>query len=795
MTSSTAQVRRAFERSVFVMTSAAAIVLAVAEGTWFPAAITPGVAALAWFFVDHTCRVRLGVRGANILGVIAFLIMAYEFTGGTLLDKVFAGAHLLTWMTWIVLFIPKGIRQYWWLVVLAVLQISLAAVLTDSPVFGVSLAIMLLIMIWTLSIFTLYRIQLRTGSQAGDVEDTLNLTQAENSGMQVRNGIQIDSDEPWIGWRIRGITAFSFVCSLVIGTIAFLVFPRLWVDQQFTVMAELQRALPKQTGFTDEVQLGDLGQIMQSDIRVLQIKIRSRRGKEVTPDEFCAAMKMDELLLRGTTLSQYREGRWSNGARVRQGPGDNEHTIHPYQGHFRVELIHDPPVGQYLFAPSPATGFRVKSHEGVIARRHLSYAYIYKLKHDKARSEQITTIVECSPQRQSQLEFHTPRMAGAHSLEVNDAQLVCITRNLREDLPQLYELAQNLSENGTLETPELARRIYAHLMSEDFSYTLNAGLDNPSADPLEDFLFSRKKGHCEYFASAATLLFQASGVPARMVTGYKGCELNTVSEEWEVRQNNAHSWVEFLHQNRWYTLDPTPASRADEEEAETAIDWWMDLAATMRDGWFSVVQSMTLQRQEELVRPFIQSAQRWYQRAQRRGVLVTIREFFSEVVMHPEKWVSWKTGVFTFVLLLIPALVMRQRPDRALLSVLRGMFGFLRRNKLPEESVIALYRQYVEKCRRHGLAFAEGHTALESAGVVATHFFEPLHSAESGQLPYQIAQTFNLLRFGSRNLTEDSVRRMQQDVTRFVQIVDGRLRGDDSAKATSSASTAQNLPN
>ena len=458
----TAQVRQAFQRSIFVMTSAAAIVLAVAEGAWFPSALTPLFAALTWYYVDHTSTFRLGVRGANTFGVIAFLVMAAEFSGGTLLTKVFAGAHLLTWMTWVVLLLRKGIRQYWWLVVLAVLQVCVAAVLTDSPVFGISLAGMLLIMIWTLSLFTLYRIQLRTGNQAGDVEDTLNVADQDDSGISVRNGIQLDSAEPWIGWRIRSITAFSFFSSLVIGTITFLVFPRLWVDQQFTVMAELQRELPKQTGFTDEVELGDLGTIMQSDVRVLQVRFARRRGREeISPEEFCEAMNMDELMLRGSILCQYRDGRWANGARRRQGTGDTEQSLVQMPGAYRVEIIHDPPVGTYLFAPTPATSFRLRSHPGAIAQRRLSYSFIYNLKNQKARSEQIKTVIECVPPT-SQLEFHSPRTWNTSRSEERDARVVCLTPNLEDDLPLLYQLAQQLSEDGNLEAPELARRIYAH---------------------------------------------------------------------------------------------------------------------------------------------------------------------------------------------------------------------------------------------------------------------------------------------------------------------------------------------
>ena len=63
-------------------------------------------------------------------------------------------------------------------------------------------------------------------------------------------------------------------------------------------------------------------------------------------------------------------------------------------------------------------------------------------------------------------------------------------------------------------------------------------------DPVEDFLVNRKKGHCEYFASALALLLRSIDIPSRMVNGFKGGDWNELTETMNVRQKHAHSWVE-----------------------------------------------------------------------------------------------------------------------------------------------------------------------------------------------------------------------------------------------------------
>ena len=119
------------------------------------------------------------------------------------------------------------------------------------------------------------------------------------------------------------------------------------------------------------------------------------------------------------------------------------------------------------------------------------------------------------------------------------------------------------------ETPaQRARAIEGHLR-QDYGYTLEL-LSKPVDDPLAYFLFVRKKGHCEYFASSMAVMLRTLGIPARVVNGFRGGEYNDLTGSYIVREKDAHSWVEaYFPEYGWVTFDPTPAGQA----GSTATRW------------------------------------------------------------------------------------------------------------------------------------------------------------------------------------------------------------------------------
>ena len=102
------------------------------------------------------------------------------------------------------------------------------------------------------------------------------------------------------------------------------------------------------------------------------------------------------------------------------------------------------------------------------------------------------------------------------------------------------------------------RRVLQYFQAQ-FVYTLEPPpLDND--DPYDDFLFNTKRGFCEHYAGSFALMMRAAGIPARIVTGYQGGEVNPLNSELIVRQADAHAWVEiWLPGEGWKREDPTAA--------------------------------------------------------------------------------------------------------------------------------------------------------------------------------------------------------------------------------------------
>ncbi len=115
-------------------------------------------------------------------------------------------------------------------------------------------------------------------------------------------------------------------------------------------------------------------------------------------------------------------------------------------------------------------------------------------------------------------------------------------------------------------------RLLNHFRVEDFHYTLTPPLIEEN--PIENFLFKTRYGFCSHYASAFVYLMRVAHIPARVVTGYQGGELNKAGDFLEIRQADAHAWAEvWLNDKGWVRVDPTAAIAPERIEQSSSIDW------------------------------------------------------------------------------------------------------------------------------------------------------------------------------------------------------------------------------
>jgi transglutaminase-like putative cysteine protease len=122
--------------------------------------------------------------------------------------------------------------------------------------------------------------------------------------------------------------------------------------------------------------------------------------------------------------------------------------------------------------------------------------------------------------------------------------------------PRIAPLAAEIT-SGQSNDYDRARAIEIYLMSH-YTYTLKLSERRPH-DPLAEFLFDRKQGHCEYFASAMAIMLRTLRIPSRIVNGFRNGQFNDLTSSYIVRASEAHTWVEVYFPNYgWSTFDPTP---------------------------------------------------------------------------------------------------------------------------------------------------------------------------------------------------------------------------------------------
>lgn len=849
------KLRATFFRSMTLVTSASALILAGSEGSFFPAAVTPLIAVVAWIFVDHYRVLHIPVFVGNLFGLVALWLAADEFFGGTVLRKLLSGAHLVVYLSWIVLLLPKSHRQYWWLMALSVLELAIGGIVSGDAIFGAALMGMMLLMLWTMSVFSLYRVQdLHAGTslqQVSNSEQTIPGTRRKSdqrklkvlsflqsflglsaarrtSGsrahadasrdvplIRVRNGLQRDAAETWVGWRFRGMVSGSFFISLVLAFIVFAAFPRVWIPGLVLGnIGDEPSAGGGRTGFSNTVELGDVGQIMLSNKRVLTFDaLNLQTQKPMTAEELAFGLGMDELRFRGNVFSRYFDGQWYRGYSLRDtAHEDGTHrpgSLSPTTSAYRVNIVQDPPQDLFAFAPYPVSRIISTRRNRVLStEKRACLIWMDRPYNDSSSRPLSVELPRVKPdsgipfeywnripeQFQGEVEgLRQMRQAMAERLFLTDGvetryiqtargtlatelRTYVKEKDLPYSLPDLYRIANQICQTEGRRVPEAecVQRIMSYLSQKNgYRYSLTPTRTDNSLDPLEDFLLNTKTGHCEYFASACTLMLQSVKVPARLVNGYYGCELNSVTGKYEVRQRHAHAWTEAWVNGQWQTLEATPA--ADRQallSKNESITLMANIQEAISDFWNDGIHNMSAQRQQEFFAPVISTSKSLYETIQEQGLVTTVRKWAVSFASSPEEWVSWQGGVVTFLLLLTIAGLIRTQVFQKLRRFYQSVWQLGSPRYKSLKSVIRFYEGFCTLCERHGVKLSPSNSALENAEIATKEFQAKITSAEILTLPVRIAEAFNQVRFGNQPLTDEQADAIGKDLQQFAALLE-----------------------
>jgi transglutaminase-like putative cysteine protease len=360
------------------------------------------------------------------------------------------------------------------------------------------------------------------------------------------------------GRRLAALTLVVCTGILLVTALFFFFLPR-------TGRAIVAKWAPRQLflpGFSNEVTLGQIGEVQQSSATVLHARVMNVAGPQ-------------PLRWRGNTLAEFDGRRWFNSDqrtmffKAERGlirladyrPQDRPGRSIAYDVQLKAltsDALFMAGIPEFLqiLAPgvlrTPAGAYRVAGTPGEFIRYRV-YAYL-------------------------------PDSGDATIFPALDEQERALYLRLPPLDPRVAELARGWSA-GLSEPAAIGRALEARLRGA-FPYTLDLPA-TPPADPVAHFLFERKKGHCEYFASALAVMLRTRGVPSRVATGFLTGEFNPVSGWHRIRASDAHSWVEAYIEGRgWATLDPTPpAATAPEQNFWQRAAFYADAMETFWQDW------------------------------------------------------------------------------------------------------------------------------------------------------------------------------------------------------------------
>jgi transglutaminase-like putative cysteine protease len=754
-----------FHVSIYSLTALSGLILAIAEESFFPAGLTVLLAFLALVLNEQLRLVRLSVLWSNLLGLAAFAIAAFELTGADVETRVLAGAHLLTYLTWIALFQQKRGRQYWWLLALSVMQVAVSSILTEQGMFGVLLAIYVFFGLWTLAVFSVYQAQSgfdqaghRGGGSRKELIETRGLAHRQKD--QFRSAIQLDPDERWFNFRfVTGVVTTSLL-SLVIGMCFFLVIPRLWVARRPNELDSGQRSRLV-TGFTNEIQLGEIGQILESNKPVLQVRCFDRESStEITVEDLAARLGYSEPLFRGSVMGHYEKGRWHVLEESR-----NVIELLSARGHqgsrfLQRIILHDASTNT-LFAMHPIRMAEIEPGEK-LPEVDLVTSILMRPESERGRESYeyaLHTYVPNRRQRPAIFEVRTSEAFLARNMAF------VRFRKLPDGLSAIRQAGQQIAFaapdglNGYQRAEWIAQRVESHLRdSGEFSYSLGVAITDASLDPVEDFYVNRKTGHCEYFASAMALMLRAAGVPSRLVSGFKGGERNSYSGAFVVEERHAHAWVEALVGNRWKPFDPTPgeARAASVKEIGDGRSLAAELRTLITGLWHQRIVRISLNEQRRLIYgPLSERLQRATGSTFTSGTWEEVLKF----VKDPTRWFSGTTFVMTFILAGV-VLLLRRFWQKLALSEIGLVERFVlavrdwleRRRERREQSRVDFYERFIKVLARHGIRRGRSETPLEFADAAQQRLEEILADTGLSGFPDNLVRKFYDVRYGDVSL-------------------------------------------
>ncbi len=701
-----------FKASSYVMIACATLALVLAGGLHLVlAALYALVIVIAWKFEGTRWQLseRVGLV-IVLLSVPLFLLdWNYQKAVGEPVGRlgVTALAHLIVFLSAVKLLQLKKDRDWVFLYLISFFEVLLAAGLSFSAVFLGTLTLYLLCGLSTIIAF-----EIQKSRRAIAVTETHLLVPPDSrifkNSARGRGRVNVETN------RLPIVALLLLVLIFVLALPLFLVAPR----SGSAAFSRSGAALSNFTGFSESVTLGEIGNLKRDDAVVMHVRIED-------------AQPNLDVRWRGVALDEFTGRGWNKSPTVRRsekiqgGPGFFQLGTTAALNRLTTQTVFLEPIeSPVLFAASRPVAIqgdfrslRVDGEGSVQVHRHQPVRTMY------------TALSEMTQPDASLLRNDSQTDPPGHERYLQRPKALD---------PRIAARANAIVVNAQARNRyDVAKAIEAHLQ-KDYGYSLQ--MTAGGADPLADFLFNVKSGHCEYFSTAMAVMLRTRGIPARVVNGFLPGEYNEAAGAYTVRQSDAHSWVEvyFPESGSWVTFDPTP-SAGKEVPLRTGLAAQLGkYAEAFELMWFQYVIGYDKQEQRSLA-------------ASLQTQLYDYRRTLAQFVAALRNTISSKAGALYFIgLVLIGAFL--------LFVVVRRVrrFGWRRGLRIrpgpetPAGSPVLFYERLTGLLARRGVERDFHLTPLEFANDLA---LEPALT---------IIRAYNRVRFGGQQLSAAELREIER---------------------------------
>lgn len=706
------------------------------EGTFPYPALVAGASLAAFLLTDLWQVFRLPHWLSNLLAFVIVGRTLGEF-GGDSSSALPSLGHLLVYLQTAKSFREKSRGDIQLLYAVSLLQVAIGSVLSRGMAFGGMLAAYVFLGIACMTLDQLSQHAARAALSKAHFGPRLLPPNALTRGAVALGA----------GWLAL------FFLALPIGLALFLAIPRFDPPALLITRTEPNRT-QLLTGYSESVRLDEIAAILRSTDVVFAAKAVDVEGRP--------ARLPDHPFWRGMVFLSYQNREWFGPPRGVISPGrpvwaDEPPPLAPGQVRLSVNLKQ--PIGNVLFAPKgvawagmtdpPWQVFHVEADDRLrfLARSFRSNQTSQNLYYD--------LIVDARGWEEDQAA------AGPVSFRYLE-----LARAVPQELTGLRNLSQRLVQGiPEHDVQRKIRRILDYIGDErEFRYTLAIQAVDPKRDPIEDFLFNRKAGHCEYFASAAALLLRCVGVPTRIVNGFKGAEFDETAQAYLVRQWMAHSWVEAWspESGGWVTLDPTPG-QGDPEDVNVLV------AAGAGGGngtriWYDYIVDFNNSEQAYLYGRYLKEPA--------VGLFSSILGGLDRTGRAMGEWIGsgrWASGQGIVLLGLAIVAAIAIHGARRTLAHWASRIAW-RRGHGSRARRLPPYDRFFSILRRLGKVRRPGQTPREFADELSAALAEREETRDHAALPMRLVDAYYDVRFGGAALDAREIRELSQAVRRFARL-------------------------